>query len=829
MQSNRRFAATASVSLGILAAILFFFAAAAFGQAPGANSDPTYVALRNITLGSEAVLLENVVLKREFGTFTFRSGTMFFVAPVNGKVTGAIFVGEGTLSLKPKSLTEQRSLLLLTKSPDFVERFETVVLRFTDGTYEELKKAGSAARDTSQSGRAANALQDNLDTLRNNRVTRYNLSARILQDVLGKNAGGLFAAFVHGKNYCGQEAFIVDPQGVRMYGMEPEEVVFMTYDENKYGMWAVSHLEKELANGTARGSEMNAPIDVKSQKLDVEMEKSGELRGTATTTFTATRDGVRVAPFSLFRNFKVQSVTDESGQPLQFILEQRSFNEHEGDDADNFNVIIPKPLAAGEKFTFKTVYGGKEAVRNEGGGNYYPVARDNWFPYTRLGDYADYEMMFRIPKGMRMAATGTLVSEKTEGSWDISEWKTEVPIGVAGFNFGRFKSTEAKLPNGVVIQSFANDEQPDWVKGLQHSANGDDQFSRNSTFISGVALGTMDTTSMMKRPLEEAKAAVQLYGEYFGEFGYKRLSMTQQTAPDFGQAWPGLVWLPICAFYDTTVRHQLGIDDIRQPYWDVVAPHEVAHEWWGHTVGWASYRDQWMSEGFAQLSASIFAQKYYKPELFQRIWKSQQDSLLEKNQFGFRPIDAGPLTMGHRVNSSRAGSNYTYLIYGKGSFILHMLRMMMWDKRTGDDTFKATMRDFVKTYYNRAASTEDFKAMVEKHMTPQMDIDGNRKMDWFFNEWVYGTEVPKYEFTSNVSQDANGTVLNFKLVQSNVSPGFKMLVPIYMERQDGSISRLGSATIVGDSMVEQKVPIGKGQAPKRLLINYYYDVLSATK
>ncbi len=816
MRSNRQSTATVLVSIAILAATLFVLPAAALGEAPGANTDPAYVSLRNITLGSEAVQMENIVLQREFGTFTFRSGTMFFVAPVNGKVTGAVFVGEGTLSLKPKSPAELHSLSLLTKSANFEERFEIVVLRFTDGTYEELKKSGSPARDTSQSGRAANALHDNLETLRNNRTTRYNLSARILQDVLGKNTG-LFTAFIHGKNYCDKEAFIVDPQGARIYGMEPEEVVFMTYDENKNGIWAVSHLEKELADGTASGSQMNAPIDVKSQKLDVEMERSGELRGTAITTFVATRDGVRVAPFSLFRNLKVQSVTDEAGQPLAYVLEQRSFSEYEGDDADNFNVIVPKLLAAGEKFTFKTVYAGKEAVKNEGGGNYFPVARDDWYPYTRLGDYADYEMTFRIPKGMKMAATGSLVSEKTEGNWNVSEWKTEVAIGVAGFNFGVFKGIDSKLQNGFVVQSYANTEQPDWVKGLQHAGGG--------------FLGSMDTTTMMKKPLAEAELAMPLYADYFGPISYTRLSITQQPACGFGQAWPGLVWLPICSFFDTTVRHELKVDDTRQPYWNVVAPHEIAHQWWGHTVGWASYRDQWMSEGFAQFSAALFAQTFYTndKDLYFRIWRTQQNSLQEKNEFGFRPIDVGPLTMGFRVDSSRAGSSYDTLIYGKGSFVLHMLRMMMWDRRTGDETFKTMMHDFVKTYSNRPASTEDFKAIVEKHMTPQMDLDRNHRMDWFFNEWVYGTDLPKYEFTSSVSQDGNGSTLNLKLVQSNVSPQFKMLVPIYYERQDGSISRLGSATIIGNSVAEQKVPLGNGPAPKRTMINYYYDVLSATK
>ena len=34
--------------------------------------------------------------------------------------------------------------------------------------------------------------------------------------------------------------------------------------------------------------------------------------------------------------------------------------------------------------------------------------------------------------------------------------------------------------------------------------------------------------------------------------------------------------------------------------------------------------------------------------------------------------------------------------------------------------------------------------MVEKHMTPEMDVEGNHRIDWFFNEWVYGTEIPRY-------------------------------------------------------------------------------------
>ena len=61
----------------------------------GPNSDPTYQQLRNITLGSESISVEAVDLKRDAATFHLKRGTVCFVPPVQGKVTGAVFVGDG--------------------------------------------------------------------------------------------------------------------------------------------------------------------------------------------------------------------------------------------------------------------------------------------------------------------------------------------------------------------------------------------------------------------------------------------------------------------------------------------------------------------------------------------------------------------------------------------------------------------------------------------------------------------------------------------------------------------------------------------------------------
>ena len=229
-----------------------------------------------------------------------------------------------------------------------------------------------------------------------------------------------------------------------------------------------------------------------------------------------------------------------------------------------------------------------------------------------------------------------------------------------------------------------------------------------------------------------------------------------------------------------------------------MAPHEVAHQWWGHAVGFNSYRDQWMSEGFAEMSASLFLQMVEKnPKKFIEFWNDERELLLERNKEGFRAIDAGPLTLGYRLSNTKSGFDITRrLIYPKGAYVLHMIRMMMWDSRTGDQHFKETMQDFVKTYAGRAATTEDFKAMVEKHMTPEMDLGGNHKMDWFFNQYVYGTELPSYSLQSSFGKDPSGDVVfDFKLEQSHVSPDFRMLVPIYFELADGRVVMLGRVSV----------------------------------
>ena len=796
----------------LLAAALLPAGSGAYAQnaAPGPNSDPSYQALRNLTLSGEAVSVSNFELKRDAGTFHLRSGTVCFVAPVQGKVTGAVFVGDGNFVLNPADPAEQAMLKLLTKENEFSESFSQMVLRFTDASYEELKHAGPAA-----SGCDAGPLKDSQHTTRHK--LKDNLEARILEDVLSSEPGGLFVAFIHGKHYDGQELYTIDPHEGR------DQVEFMTYDENKFGVWASFPMSGEHKRG-ATGHAMR----IEHQQLDTTFEKNAHLSGKAKTEFTARLNGLRVVPFNLYHTLRVRSVKTEDGQALGFIQEDKN------DDPD-FAVILPKPLAAGDRYVITTEYEGKEAVTNEGGGNYFPVARMNWYPNDpggSFGEYATYDMTFRIPKGMQMAATGIKVSDNNDGGQNVTVWKSEAPQTVAGFSFGRFKLEEGKLDKPeYLVQSYANQEPPDWVQELKGRASGEDLPHQGSHVGAEVALGEMSTTGLNKKALAEGELAVQLYTDYFGPSLFKHLQLTQQTACNFGQSWPELVWIPICYYFDTTVRHELGMDWGDRGYWKAVTPHEVAHQWWGHTVGFSSGRDQWMSEGFADMSASLYLTLIEKnPKKFITFWNDERELLLERDPQGFRAIDSGPLTMGYRTNNSRTGMDTTRrLIYPKGAYVLHMIRMMMHDNRTGDQRFKETMQDFVKTYSGKAATTEDFKAIVEKHITRDMDLEGNQKMDWFFNEYVFGTQLPSYKFESSFDTGADGdVVLNMKLTQSNVDEHFRMTVPIYLELADGNMFFLGRARVSGNTSIEQKVPLkGLKTKPRRAVVNYYDDVLAS--
>jgi len=787
-----------------------------------ANANAAYRQLRGLLPGGEVITVNNLELRRDAATFTFRSGSFAFYGQVDGKVTGAVFRGQGHLHITPPTPEERHNLSLTMHTEEFDEDFDRAVLRFTDSTAGELHLASAGSGQPDENFvRDAEELQA---FLRRHAEGSYvepsgtlyfkrfyeNLDLRLLEDVLSPSPGGYFMAAIHGIKHS-RLFFVLDPNGVDQ--VAPEEVALLAWDsaDEAEAIPLAFHRAAEYAAGTASGNEHNAAYKILSENLDVTIDKGGQLSSEASIQVRAQQDGLAVVPLDLYPTLRVSQVTAANNTPLDWVQEKK-------DEDPDFGVVLAAPLGKGESTTIKIAYSGRDVVMNEGNGNYYPVAREDWYPNSSqgLGDYATYHMLFHVPKGLQLIATGTKVDESTEGKITTTDWKTETPLPVVGFSLGEFEMKEAKVGTPLIgqltVDAYANMEKPDFLRGLE-----------------GGPLGTLDTTPMLGNELSQGEVAAQIYTDYFGQLPFPHIALTQQSACNYGQSWPMLVYLPICGFFDQTQQHFLGLSEFSAgTYWKVVTPHEVAHQWWGQTVGFRGYRDQWMSEGFADASASIFLQVTRpKPDDFIEFWRLQHRLLTEKNQFGFRPIDVGPVTMGIRLSSPKTGWNvYEDLVYPKGAYILHMIRQMMWSPKDGDARFKATMQDFVNTYRLRAATTEDFKAIVDKHMSPGMDLERNHHMDWFFREYVYGTDLPTYHFLGEATPSGDGWSVHVMLTQSGVPADFWMLVPVYLELTDGHVLRVGSINIHGEHTVDQTVQLPKlPSAIKKVSINHYYDVL----
>src|SRR5262249_54734791 len=144
---------------------------------------------------------------------------------------------------------------------------------------------------------------------------------------------------------------------------------------------------------------------------------------------------------------------------------------------------------------------------------------------------------------------------------------------------------------------------------------------------------------------------------------------------------------------------------------------------------------------------------------FPQHWKRAHDILTTKSHWGVRINDAAPLWLGSMAEPILTARSTPYSPRGpiflrpfsgsnlllasvKGGYVIHMLRALMFDRTEGDKDFIAMMHDFTSTFAHHSVSTENFAWMVNKHMKPYMDLEGNKRMDWFFREWVYATELP---------------------------------------------------------------------------------------
>jgi hypothetical protein len=287
----------------------------------------------------------------------------------------------------------------------------------------------------------------------------------------------------------------------------------------------------------------------------------------------------------------------------------------------------------------------------------------------------------------------------------------------------------------------------------------------------------------LKQLGKEIDSSIRFYETFSGPFPFHDLSVSQIPGT-FGQGWPGLLYVSTYSFLPSEAQRRAGLSTAGQEHFTELVPyHEVAHQWWGNVVAWSSYRDQWIDEAITNYLAVLFADTKKNPDHTLHVWLARyRQRLVEKLPGATEAAgDIGALNLGTRLNSSKSPTAYDDIIYGKGSWIIHMLREMLRQPgaRNPDARFTALLQTLVTKYAYRALSTDDLQHEVEAVMTPGMDLEGGRSMEWFFEEWVRGTGIPHYRVEFTAHQTEKGYQIRGKLFQTGVPRSFVASVPLY--------------------------------------------------
>jgi hypothetical protein len=781
-----------------------------------ANSDPVYRNLRDLGLGT-TFHFDNVTVPLDTATLQFQRGTLTFLSPVNGIVTGAIFIGEGHFNLKPVTILDAQELKRRAGSSEVDEDFTEIVLRFTGS--EHLKFFRGLGDQIDTPAETATVFGHWKERMRKRREDAFGFTEHLLhgEDIDNIDADLLTAlynpahpsflnAYIRGKKHKDLRYFIRTRVGALPQLDSPEEVALINYDPDAMddGVWYLDHLRSEYQNNRASSQEDRRLFATRGYKIETVISKNNHLFSTALITFQPLIAGERVLKFSLLPNLRVTRVSDDQGQDLYFVQESRK-------EDGSFYAILPKATETGKDYSISVQYEGDKVLEQAGDGSFYVRARTSWYPNLNgFGEHAIYDLTYKVPHRYKVISVGKLQGESVEQDFSVSHWVTPKPVAVAGFNYGQYEKME--LPDdltGYKISGYYLTELPNNLRNNR-------------------ALQSMAPKSMTRYAMDQTRAQLQLCTYYFGKSPYEEIYVTEQPDFAFGQSWPNLIYLPLSAYTDSTQRWMLfgNIDAKFTGFVQEVTPHEVAHQWWGHAVGWASYHDQWLSEGFAEFSAGLFLQQGVAGDWrkdYIDFWERLRKRILEKNNFGISPNDSGPLWMGLRLISPRTESAYQNVTYPKGAYVLQMLRSIMYSPDDHDKAFIAMMHDFVESHRERPASTESFKAIVEKHMSKVMDLAGNGKLDWFFDEWVYGTQVPRYRFEYQlVPADAGKIKLHLTVTQSEVDEHFVMLVPVFADFGKGMM-RIGQIAIAGNSARSTDVLLPV--KPKTVALNVYKDIL----
>ena len=882
-----------------LAAALFLPAgvASADDDEPGLGPPPLYDELREAEPAPAGHVRGGRLWIDRF-EFELERGDLFLTPPVGDRPHAAVFLGRGTVRAWPPDGVEHQQLRKLIDEDRLEEEFERFVFWFTGDLDERLRalvteppatggRRGRAARR--QHDRAVDLLEDRRESLLEDRLR--NPDARVALD-RWRAAAGLAAPA--DRPYADRPYFFAELDGrehdwfsIEIEPRDLEEVTIGKFDRRRklLDVWMSFHALDEFDPARVeptlgrfpRDPETAGPVHPDAERdddewsfrdyglsprylvpdeerwyprmgvsrtdVDMAIEGNGDVRASVALVMEP------LAPLAAFRLTisPFADVTDvrwrtdlppdvDDATRVALLAPDRApperVAERDPDEADDgppgpdepapiageqlhyvqathdrrfsedlhdpwLTVLLPRPVGPGERFVLEIAYEAELIERLRDASGYLLKDTGLWIPRHPDNRRRRFDLTFRVPERFRIASGGALLDERVEDDTRIMRWVTNRPVrGTMSFHMGRFEVDEVTREGLPPIAVYAD---------------------RNHV---GFAPGNREKT------LEDLIGSLRTYIDYFGPYPFDSLLVTE-TRSSGGQAFPGLVLLTFQVFGALHTGES-----------ELFRAHEVAHQWWGAGADWESYRDQWITEGFANYSAALYVLSGLGEEDQFRdmldAWRL--DALGEVNvgqgfgkRYGFVPAvvresdgnESGALVVGFRLRTTDTPFDYRLIVYEKGAFVLHMLRMLLMDLETGDDRrFRDLMRGFMDAHVGGVANTRAFEAAVAEAF--------GEPMDWFFDQWVYGVEVPTFRPDLDVSplRDAREPfVLHGRVRQEDVPPGFRSSVPIRLEFRDRDpiVRRI----LIDRPEVDVEIPIPA--EPTRIEFNYLHGVLARVR
>jgi hypothetical protein len=683
--------------------------------------------------------VENLQIQREGGVISLRSGTLYVLSPINESIHALLFVGKGLFTFSPPTEIEKKQLYRFYGKEKLAEEFKSVFILFSDSTFREISKTTTFVR-TQDPLNVDQLLKKSVNFLQNHSQT--GIEYDVFRQFLFNEANDFFYShIITDRDYS--YFFVIDPfnfEGVSLQRQYEEGVHSLRETICQFPVKADSIKDMDVSYRP------KSIVRISSYKMDNTIHPNLEFSSKCIMTITNLERQRKWIPFELHSEFIMDSVI-ACDKKCCGIKDEESDIVWIGDGQSfPFNKEMPITL----------YYHGK--LINNYDGWYSLRSSILWYPWAADDrQYTTFDLTFHTPKNLAFATVGKRLFYDTTDNDITSHWILNKRIRNASFILGNFDEYSIAPDSGMPLTLY-----------LAKAHDVDLKVKLASQLV-------LSGSHMEEQVSNDIENSLHVFQYLFGKPDIEHLYVAE-VPESHGESFPGLMHLAWSTFQNT---RDDGSDEIFRA-------HEVAHQWWASAVDFRTYHDQWLSEAFAEYSGLWYMQLalHNNGKFFDKL-EEYKSSILSNRKYLFgNGQEAGPIWLGYRTEGSRTNGDYDLIIYRKGAWVLHMLRMIAINLQTmNEDIFTETLKDFYTTYKGTQASTEDFKNTVEKHFG--MD------MSWFFNQWVYGTEIPTYHISYKCNELPNEKYrVHCTVKQNNVADNYQMPVPFFIDFGGNKFARI---------------------------------------